>query len=118
MSILENYEKMENTKSVKTNIEGVKMTVHKLQYTVSPGDFWTSEARTAYIIGEDFKAAEKLIVEHMPKGKNFTIDATGDSVLDIHGITPEMKKRLYRALQKEFDPTTKKILRKKNVRRG
>ena len=112
MSILENYETNKSTKSVKTNVDGVKMTVHKLQYTVAPGDFWTSEARTAYIIGEDFKAAERLIVEHMPKGKNFTIDATGDSVLDIHGITPEMKKRLYKLLQKEFDPTTKKLLRR------
>ena len=39
MSILENYDPKMSTKSVKTNVEGVKMTVHKLQYTVAPGDF-------------------------------------------------------------------------------
>ena len=119
MTILENSEKVKEERHVKRNLEGLRLLVHRLKYTISPGD-WEGETRTAFIIGEDFKAAERLLIEHMPKVKKFQIDEQGDSVIEIHGLTPEIKRRLYRVLKNEFDPVSpdnmRNRLRGQNVR--
>ena len=112
MSILENAERLKAESTVKRNFDGIRLLVHRLRYTINPGD-WENETRTAFIIGENFQAAERVLVEHMPKGKRFQIDEQGDSVIEIHALTPAIKKQLYRMLKNEFDPTTPNNIQKR-----
>ena len=106
MSILENYEEVKNQTTVKKNFDGIKLLVHRIKYTIDPGD-WDSEVRTALIIGENYQAAENLLIQHMPKGRKHQINEMGDSLFEIHALTLGIKKQLYRMLQNEFDPTSR-----------
>ena len=108
MTILENTQKTKSTRIVRRNFDGVKLLVHRLKYTLDPGA-WDNETRTAFIIGEDFKSAERLLIENMPPGKRWQIDEMGDSVFEIHALTPEIKRRLYNILKPEYENEKEKL---------
>ena len=87
---------------VKRNFEGIKLIVHRLKYTLDPGE-WHSVDKTAYVIAKDFKDAERLIVDALPKDKRFQISEMSDGFMEIHAISPAVKEKLYQILKPEFE---------------
>ena len=84
------------------NFQGIKLMVHRIKYTLDPGE-WESVEKTAYILGKDYKDAERLIVDSLPKDKRFLISEMSDGFMEIHAITPAVREKLYEILRPEFE---------------
>ena len=96
------------TPIVKRNFDGIKLLIHRIKYTLDPGE-WESCEKTAYILGKDYKDAEMLIVNALPKGTRFQISEMSDGFLEIHAITPAVKEKLYEILKPEFENKKEKL---------
>ena len=95
-------EPVKTERTVKRNFDGIKLIVHRLKYTLDPGE-WHSVDKTAYVIAKDFKDAERLIVDALPKDKRFQISEMSDGFMEIHAISPAVKEKLYEILRPEFE---------------
>jgi len=101
-------EPVKTERTVKRNFDGIKLVVHRIKYTLDPGE-WESVEKTAYILGRDYKDAERLIVDSLPKNKRFLISEMSDGFMEIHAITPAVKEKLYEILRPEFENKKKKL---------
>jgi hypothetical protein len=104
-----NIEPIRNTeRPVKRNFDGIKLIVHKIKYTLDPGE-WHSQDKTCHILAKDFKDAERLIVSALPKDKRFQISEMSDSFMEIHAISDSVKEKLYEILKPEFENKKAKL---------
>jgi hypothetical protein len=98
-----NIEKAPKTKRKNTtNFDG-RLVMHKIKYTISPGDWNAENDKVAWIIADSYKEAEKLVVDSIPKDLDFVIDEMSDSVLEISAISEPVKQRLYDMFKPQFE---------------
>ena len=102
---------IEPTKTERTvtrNFEGIKLLLHRIKYSLDPGE-WTSQDKTCYIMARDFKEAERVVVDALPRAKRFQITEMSDSCIEVHAISESVKEKLYEILRPQFETKKQKM---------
>ena len=88
-------------RKVTRNFDG-KLVVSKIKYTLNPGS-WESQDKTVNILAQNFKEAERLVAENLPRNQRFNISEMSDGFMEIHAISQSVKQKLYDMLRPEFE---------------
>ena len=91
---------------LKRNFQGPRLYVYEFKYEFLNQGTW--EDRSVNICCDSYERALSLLIKSFGNVK-FNIKSCNTQAVEIHVIAQDIKKELYRELQKEFDPEIRKI---------
>jgi hypothetical protein len=90
------------------NFDGRRLWVHKVEYETNPGDYFKSQRRKANIMASTFEEA-RHILHHSMKGADYNIISSSDSELEVHAISPDLMKQIWKQWNHKYDPDSKQL---------